>query len=136
MKLKNRKTEKKRMKRDDIPERKNPGDPEPQRCSPGSIEQQLDMCEEGELRGDNVLHTHGLDPDKDANVENPEEMESNFNVDMAEEDREGDEMSGDDHSAGLQGGEIEIENQRHINPGIPGEEPESVEQEVVKKRSA
>lgn len=41
-------------------ERIEPGEPEPEWCSPGSIEQQLDMCEEGDLRGDEITHLHGI----------------------------------------------------------------------------
>ena len=44
-----------------------------------------------------------------------------YEEDMAEEGREGDEMTGDDHSAGLQGEETEIKGQRHIHTGLPGE---------------
>lgn len=47
-----------------IPERLNPGDPEPEWCSPGSIEQQLDMCEEGDLRGEEISHLHGIEAPK------------------------------------------------------------------------
>ncbi|OFZ55638.1 MAG: hypothetical protein A2428_14895 [Bdellovibrionales bacterium RIFOXYC1_FULL_54_43] len=109
-------------KRRDIPERLNPGDPEPLEGSPGSIEQQLDMSETGELRGDEILHSHGNLPSEDPDLEDPNEMLTNFHFDMAEEGREGDEMSGDDHSSGLQGGEREMENQDHIASGLPGDE--------------
>ena len=79
-----------------------------QQCQAGSVEQQLDMCETGTLRGDESIRS---------NREHP-----NFNIDMSEEDREGDEMSGDDHSSGLQGGESELKNQPHIQTGLPGDE--------------
>ena len=75
--------------------------------SAGSLEQQLDMCVGGSLRGDEQLreyHDHPL-----------------FEEDMAEEDREGDEMSGDDHSNGLQGGEAGDESQE-FSSGMPGDE--------------
>jgi len=90
---------------------------EEQNCQPGSIEQQLDMCETGSLRGEEVLR---------ANREHP-----NFNVDMSEEDREGDEMSGDDHSSGLQGGEPELRGQKHISSGMPGDQTEH--EELIEK---
>lgn len=79
-------------------------------CAPGSIEQQLDMCETGNLRGEETLRQH-----KD---------HGNFAMDMSEEDREGDEMSGDDHSSGLQGEEEELKHQPHLDSGIPGDESE------------
>ena len=41
---------------------------------------------------------------------------------MAEDDREGDDLSGDEHSSGLQGEETEVRNQPHLSSGIPGEE--------------
>lgn len=98
----------------------------PNACAPGSIEQQLDMCESGNLRGDEILHLHGhLNQPTEDN-----EMLNNYRVDMSEEDREGDEESGDDHSAGLQGGETELKNQSHIDSGLPGGTSEP------KKRSA
>jgi hypothetical protein len=107
-----------------IPHLKAPGDPEPEYCSPGSIEQQLDMCEEGELRGDEIEHrTEGLatpdEPRSDDPMEVVDEMNT-YEMNFSERDREGDEMSGDDHSSGLQGGEAELEHQRHIDSGIPG----------------
>ncbi len=83
------------------PERKNPGDPEVEWCSPGSIEQQLDMCEEGSLRGDEIIHQHGIVTlnlgDSDP-VEVDRNMEANFNMDLSEENREGSEMSDDEYS--------------------------------------
>lgn len=77
------------------------------RCPAGSLEQQMDMCEGGSLRGEEVLreaHDHPL-----------------FSEDMAEEDREGDEMSGDEHSGGLQGGDSEFYEQEQAD-GLPGDE--------------
>ncbi|MEW6057495.1 MAG: hypothetical protein AB1540_12860, partial [Bdellovibrionota bacterium] len=56
---------------------------------------------------------------------NPVELdrmaEQNWHVDLSEENREGAEMSGDEHSAGLEGGEREIEQQSHISTGLPGD---------------
>jgi hypothetical protein len=80
------------------------------KCRPGSIEQQLDMCESGPLRGDEVLHNHGRferNPDQEEGMRpmDPEMMEHNFHFDMSEGGREGDEESGDEHSSGLQGEE-------------------------------
>lgn len=57
-------------------------------------------------------------------------IEENFQVDLSEEDREGDEMSGDEHSGGLQGGEPDIEHQRHIETGLPGDRTEHEEMET------
>lgn len=116
-----------------IPERLNPGDSEPRRCSPGSIEQKLDMCEAGDLRGDEILHQHGMEDwyEEGGDPNELNEMLNNFHVDMSEEGREGDEMSGDDHSFGLQGGEFEIEGQKHIQSGTPGQSsPEAESGEV------
>jgi hypothetical protein len=110
----------------DLPVRKNPGDDEPLRCTPGSIEQQLDMCEgEDSLRGDDILYSHGKDSDIDAwdTAEIPEliELLEMEHIDMSEPSREGDEDSGDNHSAGLQGGEPELTEQPHIETGLPGD---------------
>lgn len=86
----------------------------------GSIEQQLDMMESGNLRGE-LASRHG---------------KMNFNVDMSEYNREGSEMSGDEHSSGMQGGESELSTvgQRHIHTGLPGDDnrtdPASVEEGV------
>ena len=63
------------------------------------------MSEEGDLRGDEIQFHHGVLRD-----ESDEEQESldlimsdNYSADMSEENREGDELSGDEHSFGLQG---------------------------------
>ncbi len=90
-------------------ERREPGEGEPEYCSPGSIEQELDMCDSGTLRGDEILYHHGkarneIEPNEDP-VPLDQILEENFHLDLAEEDREGDEMSGDEHSGGLQGDE-------------------------------
>jgi hypothetical protein len=92
-------------------------------CRPGSIEHQLDMCENApaEMRGDQVQFTHGNPPRR---TDDP-----NFEMDMATEDREGDEMSGDDHSSGLQGGETELAHQPNIDRGMPGDATEEQEDE-------
>lgn len=104
-----------------FPELKDPGDNEPTNCTPGSIEQELDMCEEGSLRGDEILHSHGLTEKPTAGPQSADQLLNRFEVDLGEENREGDEMSGDDHSSGLQGGEPEL-IQPHIDTGIPGDE--------------
>jgi len=88
-----------------LPELKNPGDPEPERGTPGSIEQHLDMCEDGSLRGDEVLHHHGMTEEWDS-VPTPAPVDlllDRYQLDLSEEDREGAEESGDEHSAGQQG---------------------------------
>jgi hypothetical protein len=83
-------------------------------CKAGSIEQQLDMCETGRLRGDEITHSHGHphteDDYKEATAVD-REMD-NYNVTMSERNREGSEMSGDDHAMGFQGDDA----------GLPGEE--------------
>ncbi len=119
----------KRFPKERHPERRNPGDPEPEFGLPGSIEQQLDMCEEGSLRGDEVLHHHGVEqPGEELAREGEllgvdELMARNpYELDMAEESREGSEMSGDEHSRGLQGGDSELRWQPHLSSGLPGEQ--------------
>lgn len=119
-----------RRKKADLPRRRDPGQPAAEPCGPGSIEQQLDMCENGELRGDEIEHTHGMEADPDSldsetGVERnlgADQLLERFRIDMSEPNREGDELSGDEHSAGLQGGEPDLEGQEHIDEGIPGEE--------------
>jgi hypothetical protein len=116
-----------RKKKESISERKNPGDSEPENCSPGSIEQQLDMCEEGSLRGDEISRrtVNRASPD-DPPSEDPLDLDQEINVfevTMAERDREGDDLSGDEHSFGLQGDESELENQPNIDRGVPGDQP-------------
>lgn len=78
---------------------------EPRPGEAGSIEQQLDMLEHGKLRGDAIEHAHGRDPEDedDADIRDADDLNTNYRVDMAETNREGDEMSGDEHSSGLQG---------------------------------
>ncbi|MFZ9594558.1 MAG: hypothetical protein ACO3A2_00580 [Bdellovibrionia bacterium] len=106
-----------------LAQRKHPGDPEAEYCSPGSIEQQLDMCETGCLKGDEILHSHGLDPEEDFGEPQASDrlMNQSWNMDLSEENREGDEMSGDDHSSGLEGGDSEFKLQPHISTGMPGD---------------
>src|SRR4051794_534337 len=116
----------KKIKNEASPELKNPGDPESIFCNPGSIEQKLDMCEEGTLRGDEILHSHGLDPDAEGSPTGDQDVNEivnhpYFEVDQAEVDREGDDMTGDEHSSGLQGDESELLNQPHIFTGLPGD---------------
>lgn len=83
------------------------------------------MCETGELRGDEILHESRAQP--------------GMRIDMSEENREGDEMSGDEHSSGLQGGEPELESQPHIDSGIPGDETRLEEedgQRIARRRAS
>lgn len=78
-----------------IPERLNPGDPEPEWCSPGSIEQQLDMCEEGDLRGEEITHLHGVDvpePRDGTDLIRKDEKSARFQI-LTEPDRENDDIS-------------------------------------------
>ena len=113
-------------RKEEIAERKDPGDTEPKYCSPGSIEQQLDMCENGELRGDQILHNHGIEEEEEDESLPSSEQELDqilnhyFKVDMAEEGREGDELTGDEHSSGLQGEDSEFAGQIHLDTGLPG----------------
>src|SRR5690349_20702858 len=94
----------------------------------GSIEQQLDMCEgEKSPRGDEVMHSAHL-------RSTPEEElyeKATYEVDLSDENREGDEMSGDDHSNGMEGGDAELANQEHIHRGMPGDE--TSEQERIER---
>jgi hypothetical protein len=97
----------------------------------GSIEQQLDMCESGPLRGDDILHNHGVRERTNPHPTlNDEQLEKNYRIDMSEEDREGMEESGDEHSAGLQGDEMqELQYDDHFgdsDAGIPGEMTEKL----------
>jgi hypothetical protein len=108
-----------------IPERKHPGDPEAENCSPGSIEQQLDMCESTPYRGEEVeRHVQNKVSPSEPTSEDPQELVEefdSFDMTMSEFSREGDELSGDDHSSGLQGEEMEIRDQRNIDTGVPGD---------------
>lgn len=93
-----------------------------------SIEQQLDMNEDGPLRGDEILHHHGIpQAHADADIRSVDEMMENYQMDMSELGREGDEMSGDDHSSGLQGGDPDLMSQPHIDSGMPGERTDDEE---------
>ncbi|MBI3557115.1 MAG: hypothetical protein HY074_12700 [Deltaproteobacteria bacterium] len=96
-------------------------------CPAGSLRQQLDMCETGNLRGEEILYSHGI-PSRDHEVHrelDPELMESNFHVDLSEDNREGDEETGDEHTAGLQGDEQqELQYDTEFgesDAGLPGE---------------
>lgn len=120
--------------------RKNIEDLEGQTVNPrsesraGSISQQLDMNETGPLRGDEILHHHGL-PDPTSRSDGgilpltPERMEENYHVDMSEDHREGDEESGDEHSSGLQG-----EDPDFPDSGLPGEMTEKVSKQDPTRR--
>ena len=101
----------------------NPGDPEPEACAPGSIEQQLDMCESGSLRGDEILHHHGITEEAAPLPAVPpvDRLLDRYEIDLAEEGREGSELTGDEHSSGLQGGEAELRGQLHLTTGLPGD---------------
>ena len=99
-------------------------DPEPN--APGSIEQQLDMCETGDLRGDEIDHSLHLSAKKrmDQADSDPipfDELLESEQMDLSLEDREGDEMTGDDHTSGLQGGEEELKHHPNISTGMPGD---------------
>jgi hypothetical protein len=113
----------KRIPKNAMRELRDPGDREETFGMPGSIELQLDMCEaEDEMRGDDVIRSLGRvmgGPDQDP-VDLSEIMSNNFRMDLSEDDREGDEMSGDEHSSGLQGGEESLEHQLHLSSGLPG----------------
>src|SRR5690349_16463966 len=92
------------------------------------IEQYLDMLENGPLRGDEVQFHHGIEPTNSKSADLVDLMEDNYNVDMAENNREGDELAGDEHSSGFQGDE----------DGLPGHEEieqENIVDEEQRKRS-
>jgi hypothetical protein len=119
----------KRYPKERYPERRSPGDPEPEEGLPGSIEQQLDMSEHGSLRGDELLHHHGLEPEGEEMAREGEILgvdqlmaRNAYEIDMAEESREGSELSGDEHSRGLNGGDSELQSQPHLSSGLPGEQ--------------
>lgn len=128
----------KRIPKEQIAERRSPGDREPQYGSPGSIEQKLDMCEDDDsLKGDQVLFSHGIDSDvgdSELGLQGVDQLISknnNFHIDLSEGNREGDEMSGDEHSSGWQGGESELAGQPHIATGMPGDR--SLREEVIER---
>jgi hypothetical protein len=115
--------------------------PEPaDQNQPGSIEQQLDMVEGlPGPRGEGLIREHGrtFDDKRDPNFVKEldgDEMLQNFHVNMGESNREGDEMSGDEHSSGLQGGDSEFEKQPTFDDEMPGEETEK--EEKREKRGA
>jgi hypothetical protein len=112
----------KKRHKERLKELKSPGAPSQEVGAPGSIEQQLDMVEHGSLRGDEILHHHGVVEEDHplAHVPAVDELLDRYQMDFSEENREGAEASGDEHSAGLQGGEPELDGQPHINTGLPG----------------
>ena len=123
----------KKKRQERLGERIHPGDPEPEFGAPGSIEQQLDMVEEGTLKGDQLLRgRRRLDSQKiseDIRAHRGEPLAVDelisldcYDLDLAEESREGCEMTGDEHSIGLQGGESELVGQPHLSTGMPGEQ--------------
>ena len=65
------------------------------------------------------METPRLDEPADRDPRSLVRLLGRMRVDMSEVDREGDEMSGDDHSSGLQGGEW---NEPLVDDGLPGEE--------------
>ena len=76
-------------------------DPRAPACAPGSIEQQLDMCEEGPRRGEEILRDKSPIPKRGESatpVPLDQAIENNFNMDMAEPNREGDDLSGDERA--------------------------------------
>lgn len=111
------------------------------RFTPGSEEQHLDMLEGGDarLRGDEVLHNPPEasledEDDTDETVRPVDELMNTFSVDMSEDGREGDEMSGDDHSSGMQGGESELLNQENIESGMPGQGNDDEDRQISKRQ--
>jgi hypothetical protein len=82
-----------------------------------------------------------LDMEPPANNERPDRdphaltsILDRMRIDMSEADREGDEMSGDDHSSGLQGERL---SDTHIDDGLPGEETDddsAFEDDLQKRR--
>ena len=102
---------------------------EPANWDDMSFEQQLDMMEEGSLRGDELLHHHGLEAVGEDLAREGEPLgvdqlmaRNAYEIDMAEESREGSELSGDEHSRGLQGGDSDLQSQPHLSSGLPGEQ--------------
>ncbi len=98
-------------------------------CARGSPEQQLDMCEEGPLRGDEIEFSHGVRAPNSDDPHPPLDeqlLEHNFSVDMSEEGREGAEETGDEHSMGLQSdeeGELQYDDEYgESDAGLPGDE--------------
>lgn len=83
---------------------------------PTSIEQLLDMNETSGLKGEEITH------EKAPKTVEEEGEYTLYQMNMAEEGREGDEETGDDHSSGLQGGDSELTDQENIRSGLPGEE--------------
>ena len=118
------------QKKVDEIERSNFRDDQAGYCSPGSIEQQLDMCETGALRGDQISHDHGMEgsddlPSSDQALDKI--LNQYYEPDLAEQSREGDEMSGDEHSSGLQGEDSEFTDQGQLDTGLPRDESRRTE---------
>jgi len=93
--------------------------------------QQLDMSEEGAIRGGDVEQAHGhLEESASPNEGHDplavdELIARHHRGDISEPDREGDDLSGDEHSAGLQGDESELQSQAHLDSDVPGSQIES-----------
>jgi hypothetical protein len=132
--------QKRQPKSSEQPYKKDPGDTSGSYCAPGSIEQELDMCERGNLKGDEVSHptSSRIHEPVDSDPQPLTEILYEYNMDMSEDNREGDEMSGDDHSLGLQGGDSELRNQPTFETGLPGDatEHEEMEEVELKKKTA
>lgn len=102
----------------------------------GSDEQRLDVCNSGPYRGDDIIHSHGfVNENPDYAIEDEDLMMLNYHMDLAEDGREGSDLSGDEHSSGLQGGdnelsEIDGEGIFFYDEGLPGDE-EKNQDEIV-----
>ena len=130
-----KKSNKRASRSEPLPEPRSNISDDPTMLPETSIEQQLDMVEEGGegLRGDDVLHQHGVNPHRPRADRDPlpaDALTERFEMDMSEPDREGDDMSGDEHSSGLQGGESEVARDPHIDSGLLGEVEEDQELEI------
>lgn len=85
------------------------------RLLPSSPEGEMDMDGSDQARSDQSLREHELEGE-------PDPFKTVTDVNLSEENREGDEMSGDDHSSGLQGidlpqGEFEEGDERSSEEG-------------------
>lgn len=81
----------------------------PARCRPGSIEQHLDMCEEGDLRGDDQLQRFHAD----ARI-----------MDVPVSNR-------DEHSSGYQGTDLEFDDEPI---GMEDDESIPVDEQIIEHR--
>jgi len=84
------------------------------------------MCDSGSLKGEDVIRNISKNSSpNDPSSGDPQELTSEFgtfDMSMAERDREGDDMSGDEHSSGLQGGDPEVEASSSVHEnGMPGD---------------